>query len=157
MANSMPESLILLAAGVAGTYLFGRPVVRAWISRRWPHAEATVIRTTVDELAPRTSGGQRTYQLRIAYRYKVGERTYEGNRFSFANDGPASRMNQVIVEERRKFPNGTRLDVRYDPADPGSAVMDTSIAGWRGVAAGFSAFFLAAALVGVVRILMGQL
>ncbi|MFO1310924.1 MAG: DUF3592 domain-containing protein [Burkholderiales bacterium] len=157
MANTLPAGLILVAAGVAGTYVFGRPVVRTWISRRWPHVEATVTRTTVDELAPRRSGGQRTYRLRITYRYRVGEKTYDGDRFSFANDGPASKMNQFIVEERRKFPNGKRLDVRYDPVDPSNAVMDTSVSGWRSVAAGFSVFFLAAALVGVIRILMGQL
>lgn len=157
MANTMPEGLIVLAAGAAGTYLFGRPLVRTWISRRWPHAEGTVTRTTVDEIAPRQAGGRPTYKLRISYRYAVGGKSYDGDRFSFANDSPASRMNQFIVAERKNYPNGKRLDVRYDPADPGNAVMDTSIAGWRGVAAAFSVFFLAAALVGVIRILQGGL
>ncbi|MFO1316135.1 MAG: DUF3592 domain-containing protein [Burkholderiales bacterium] len=157
MANTLQSGLILLAAGAAGTFLFGRPVVRTWSSRRWPHVDGTVTGTAVDEIAPRRAGGQRTYQLRIRYRYAVGGKTYDGHRFSFTSDGPAHKMNQFIVEERRNYPNGKRVDVHYDPADPSNAVIDTGIAWWRGAAAGFSVFFLLAALVGVTRMLLGNL
>jgi hypothetical protein len=157
MANTLPEGLLLLAAGAAGAYFFGRPVLQTWKSRRWPKVEGTVTGTTVDELPPRIGGGQRTYQLRIRYRYAVGGKSYDGQRFSFTSAGPAHKMNQFIVEDRKNYPNGKRLDVHYDPGDPSNAVIDTSIPGWHGLAAGFGVFFLLAALVGVTRILLGNL
>lgn len=154
--NTPRDALVIVAAGAIATFFFGRPVLRSWRSRAWPHAAGTVTSSRAEPRQPDGAGvaGRRRY-VRVAYRYTVGGREFAGERYSFFTDRIAHRREEQASEDARRYAKGTRVDVRHDPDDPATAVIDTSIPWDRGALAGFSALFLVLGLVGTLRILLG--
>jgi hypothetical protein len=50
--DTIRDPAIITAAGAAGLFFFGRPVLRALRARRWPHAQGTVTRSWIETRVP---------------------------------------------------------------------------------------------------------
>lgn len=160
--GSLRDALILVAAGLLLSFIFMRPVIRAWRGRSWPHAKGTVTGSRVESgsSAPST-GGQRSllhvtqrYLVHVSYRYEAGGSSHAGQRVSFFYEAIPHRQQGAATDDGRRYAKGTPVDVRYDPRDPASAVIDTSIPWHHGAVAAFSVIFLVLGLIGLTRILL---
>jgi hypothetical protein len=106
-------------------------------SPSWPTAAGTVLRS---EVYTRLGKGPRQ-ELDIRYEYTVEGRRYESDQVLFAQRAYWFRTNAEAVTER--FPVGAHPGVRYDPDEPGIAVLDTSTDRATGAIWGGIAFLLA--------------
>lgn len=97
--------------GMLGFGLWG-----AWRSTQagmWPTAPATITRLEVRE--DRDSDGS-TYEVKVAYTYKVDGLDYEGSRVAFGYGASSGRRAHHEIYQRLK--DAKAVSVRYDPADP---------------------------------------
>jgi hypothetical protein len=129
--------LICLAFGVYLTYAGLRNRKLAKVSETWPTAGGTVL---ASEITKRTHRDQKTrvtytyYTPQIRYGYKVGGADYEGSIIRF---GDLERSSITLPQELvSKYPAGAAVGVRYDPADPNRATLETKSAGGGQIAAG---------------------
>src|SRR5258706_3814583 len=85
----------------------------------WPEASALIEQGYVDAARPR-SGGSQTWQLRYRVRYEAAgeERHATLTSHTTTSHDDAAGMHAWAAQHRR----GGRIDVRYDPAQPGRAV-----------------------------------
>ena len=91
------------------------PAARA--SREWPAADGTITRSAI---VLKSKGRKRH---RIRYEYEVGGQLYESKRIAFMDrvfGGNAS-------DRYRRYPNGSTVDVYYDPDDPSLAVIEPGV------------------------------
>ena len=112
----------LVACAVIATFA-ASPVRVAFASPGWPTAVGRVTRSAY---AVDRHGKQDVVTAELAYRYAVDGRTYDGDRIAAMrddDDGPVERAVET-------HPTGSAVDVRYDPADPGRAVVVPG-AGWQ--------------------------
>lgn len=113
------------------------PNVRRWVAARsWPTTNGTITSSAVlageaaddyrGELLTGTDeraniGGTGEYVPRVEYEYRVDGIRYEGDRISWT-DGAFSRRSMAATLVGQ-YPPGTIVELRYDPADPGEAVL----------------------------------
>jgi len=154
LMNTIRDALVITAVGAAATWLFGRPVLRAWKGRSWPQTRGTVTDSRIENPSFGTTERRKRVPLHVSYRYAVGGETYTSDRASFFSKAIIIYGYEHTNEVRRHFTKGTEVDVRYDPRNPSDAVIDGKIPWERGAAAGFSAFFFVAGMIGLVRILL---
>jgi len=153
--NTIRDALVITAVGLAATYFFGRPVLRALNGRRWSQAKGTVTASRVEHsVSGLTFGAKARYSLFVNYRYTVGVATYNADRVSFFSKVIVYRNESDANGDHRRFAKGSGIDVRYDPRNPADAVIDGTIPWELGAMAGFSLFFLVAGLIGLARILL---
>ena len=142
------DALIIIAAALAATIFFGRPIVRAWRGRAWPHAHGTVTSAAIEE---KSRSSVASYFVTVKYRYDVDGTTHAGERVSFAERAIRYRLRALASAELGRFATGTTVDVRYNPRDPADAVIDPRIP-WRwAIALCISTTFLALGLIGLLR------
>jgi hypothetical protein len=165
-SRGVPLFAFLLPAasfGVAllGAWLFVADRKKAAATRTWPVAPgritcARVIEEQVEERDEEDRSGHpriRTrYQTDLRYAYRVGGRDLAGTAISIGwteIHGTREGAEAVIA----RYPEGSSVDVHYDPADPASAVLEagTVSASWAplllalvfgAAGAGMLAFFL---------------
>ena len=70
--SSLRDALVIVAAGLALSFFFVRPVLRAWRGRRWPHAAGTVTGSRVDNEPSGLSVAKARYFVHVSYRYDAG-------------------------------------------------------------------------------------
>jgi hypothetical protein len=108
-------ALMLLLLIVAQGYSIWRAYKQTASSRSWPTTEGTIVESHPDAS---TGGEQRPdHSSIVRYRYRVGDREYEGDRI---------QLQTWLLSPRRPiagYPVGRRVDIRYDPQDPGNAVL----------------------------------
>jgi Protein of unknown function (DUF3592) len=125
--NTVKDAVVVTAAASAIVAGFGWPLLRAWRSRGWPHAQSRVTASHIDDdTSGSTKGGMRRI-VRVTYRYRVEEQDYTGSRITFASIRMKHTSWMIAQEQLARFKPGTSLDVRYNPAKPGDAVIDTSM------------------------------
>ena len=114
-----------------GTFLFAggfaagvRDMVRGRRSRGWPTAPGEILHSELRSWWGRCG---RTYKAWVTYTYRVGGRLYSGDRiihggftYTFWGRGVAS----AIVA---KYPTGSSVQVRYDPASPNKSVFEPGV------------------------------
>jgi hypothetical protein len=119
------------AFGVLGTMLLP---VAAWyyatmrfeqsmavLSRSWPTVPGRIDASEVVDKLTYRSG--RFWALDLRYAYRVGGVDYPGTRLAFA---PRWIGSQYTVDAlARRYAAGTTVEVRYDPDQPGEAVLET--------------------------------
>jgi hypothetical protein len=108
------SAALLLLLVVAQGYSIWRAYKQTGASRSWPTTEGTIVESYLDP-----SGRERRpdRSSMIRYRYRVGDRDYEGDRV---------QLPTWLLSPRRPvagYPVGRRVDVHYDPQDPGNAVL----------------------------------
>lgn len=120
---------ILLVAAFAAFGLHAWPQwSRARSSASWPSVEGTVVRC--DVVAARSSGhraGGPTYGLDLLVSYEINGITLVTDRDGF--DSVRTSDGSWYRARARELAAGTRVPVRYDPADPGFAVLRAE-GGW---------------------------
>lgn len=158
--DTIQGAAIIAAAGAAGLFFFGRPVWQAWRARRWPHAQGTVTRawteTVSRQVEPTDSTSPTTSRInvRVSYRYVVAGTVHSGDRVTFFPSTMSHGFAKLAREHCDKFAAGTAVDVRYDPRKPAEAVIETRVPRASFLAVGLGALFLAAGLVGLIRLLL---
>jgi hypothetical protein len=82
------------------------------VLRHWPAAEAQVLRSEVVPL--HTTSGQMLYDTWLELSYDVNGHHYVSGIGSFHQSTHYERK----LKQARRFPPGSRTEVRYNPADP---------------------------------------
>jgi hypothetical protein len=120
--------------------------IYALLSCRWPEATGTVVVSDLQR-SPNVEGGH-TYRPEVSYRYTVnGEefvasRTRFGDRLELGWSAPAVRI-------IRRYRVGTVVRVRYNPDDPGDAVLEPGVNGLLFASAAFGGVFT---LIGIAAL-----
>ena len=116
-------------------------------SATWPTADGVVVTAEVVE---RSSRGGDEFEPRIAYAYVVTGRPYTGH---VVRSGGFEYGNRARAEAKlAEYPVGSAVTVRYDPGDPGRAVLEPGGGGdwWlftgAGIASAVTGAFLLAAI-----------
>jgi hypothetical protein len=107
-----------------GTFMLARAQfnrANAAASRDWPSTQGMVTRSA---MTSRFTGHGMTYALDFACDYMVGGRGYQLSGVQFGTGRVNSR--ELIEGFARTYPVGSSVTVRYDPADPHIAVLDSS-------------------------------
>lgn len=116
---------------------------------RWPRVPATVVKTTytVAEGTSRVDGADiasTAFAPAIQYRYTVQGKTHTGTKYtrSFIPTS-ADKVKQILD----RYPEGARVDVFVDPADPSSAYLEAHTSAGAVILLVLGAFFLALGLL----------
>jgi Protein of unknown function (DUF3592) len=109
--------------GAVTSYLGTGTIVDAWASTSWPLTGGTVVSCRV---ARNPDAPDVTYTAHISYRYLVAGRQYKNTTVSF---GAVVSSSSPAAAERivARYPAGKAVQVAYDPADPGRAVLEPGL------------------------------
>ncbi|WP_339915340.1 DUF3592 domain-containing protein [uncultured Brevundimonas sp.] len=111
---------------IAGAWVYYRLALgRSETAARWPTVAGTITASRYQE-SPADSAdgdGHVHYFANVAYRYVVGGKTFNCERIAFHGIDPHTRLLEVqtIVD---RYPTGAVVRVRYNPDDPGEAVLE---------------------------------
>ncbi|HEX8271049.1 MAG TPA: DUF3592 domain-containing protein [Longimicrobiaceae bacterium] len=155
----MTAIVVMLAAGFAflGAAVFlasaARALRRGLLTRSWARAEGRVVRSAVARETEATGEGTvDVYRAEVRYRYEAAGAARTGSAVRADDGGSPSRSRAERTAAR--YPEGARVAVFYDPADPDRAVLERG-AGSRPVALLlWGALCLAGGLL-VLRVLCG--
>jgi hypothetical protein len=138
-------AVLLIFVAIGGLMIYSALKSRslAKASQRWPTAGGKIL---ASEVKSRTTIHRRSrttvFVPEISYGYRVAGRDYRGSVVRFGNlERATSGLAQELVA---KYRQGAMVVVRYDPANPDRATLETSASSWRQVASGV--FFIAVAL-----------
>ncbi len=94
-------------------------------SMKWPSARGRVVASDVNRC--RDNDGNWAEEARVVYEYVVNGASFKGNRITFggASSGNRSAARKTI----ERYPAGVEVDVFYDPAQPGAAVLERRLPG----------------------------
>lgn len=98
---------------------------RADAAAKWPTTTGEVLSSNVVEETGRDSDGhlETTYTPVVRYAYEVGGQSHVGIRIRVSDVafGRRKKAEEIVA----RYPEGARVQVRYDPADPASTVLET--------------------------------
>ncbi|HWT29696.1 MAG TPA: DUF3592 domain-containing protein, partial [Propylenella sp.] len=112
-----------IAALVLGVTIRNRR--RAAASLAWPTAPAAILQSEVTVGVDRDTDGDRTtyYMPVVRYAYEVGGQCYEGKRIRF---GDVKKYSDSAARKLiEPYAVGSTAEVRYDPAKPSEATLET--------------------------------
>jgi hypothetical protein len=113
---------IFLLAGLGFLVpFFLLPVWDVVVSRDWRKVPCRILESRVD--SRRGDKGSTTYAVRVRYEYPLGDRTYQGDRYSFLGDLYSSGYDGKAAVVRRLKP-GTQTFCYVHPRRPELAVLD---------------------------------
>ena len=123
--------LLLLIFGVLGIVFLAVALVsrqKAQTSQRWPTAAARVLASEVKEHVRHDSDNQTqfSYEPVVEYNYAVGGQTYASRRIAYGANSFGRGQAQKMIE---RYPVGSAVTARYNPANPTEAVLETTAAG----------------------------
>ncbi len=101
--------------------LFVVPVIRVLSARLWPAVPCRVVSSSLRS----HSGEGTTYSVDILYRYEVGGREYQSNRYNFMGGSTSGRSGKQEIVKRHK--PGMRTVCYVDPSDPTLAVLNRGL------------------------------
>ena len=111
---------------IAGAWIYYRLALgRSETAALWPSVTGTVTASRYQESPVATADGDEhiRYFANVAYRYEVDGKPYNCERIAFHGIDPHTRLLavQAIVD---RYPAGATVRVRYNPDDPGEAVLE---------------------------------
>ncbi len=115
------SALLVEAAGVVVTLFAVRSMLRQARVSRWPTVSGVVVAANLHE---EKSEGATLFRPVVSYRYQVGDRSYESQRFSWVELETSDR--DRAAEALTGLTPGASVTVTYDPVDPASAVISNS-------------------------------
>jgi hypothetical protein len=100
---------------------------------KWPVAAGRIDASGLQTIRTREiSGGYRpwrtVFKSRIVYSYGVDGQRYSADRVAFGATVTAS-LPGLVSGQARRYVEGGKVDVHYDPANPGSAVLECRVRG----------------------------
>jgi hypothetical protein len=117
----------LFAWLVAAVLLFrgGNAIRESFEARNWRSVDAIVTESDARWIEHTRALGPSmwSYELHLRYRYMIDARQYVGTRASFSAWGPNENFNPFSSAIAARFPAGTHVVARYDPADPSHSVI----------------------------------
>ena len=125
------SQIILLGAVLAlfAFIHFLRRFSTAWSMRGWRRTQGRVVTAEMRRGKKKTSDGCLLYDPVLRYSYTVGERTFEGSRFTHqAVRNAANQTTQFIA----RLAQGAEVPVYYHPRNPEEAVLQPLA--WKGSA-----------------------
>ena len=144
--------LILITAGAAAWLLMWarRSKRRAQASLTWPQVAGKVIESRLTHRV--VSGGEGAdtiyYKPHIRYAYEVGGRPYQSDTVRFGNlETSVTNKAQAYLT---KYPEGSAVSVRYDPADPQVATLESEAATGSLLVFGILMLIMSAACIGLL-------
>lgn len=134
---------IFIAVGTGvGYFVSYRPLSLAYQARSWTPTQCQVISSRIEY-------GDDSARPDIVYRYQVGGREYQSNRYNFV---PGSNSDSSTPEVVERHPAGATFECYVDPADPTQAVINRTPTIWYYM--GVIAFVVFAVIPGGVGFLM---
>lgn len=119
---------ILAAAGFAVTFWLGKPIRdQAAASAAWPSTEGRITRSRLERSH---RDGSTSVTADVGYEYAVAGATHEGFRV-WIGDGYSASPGREFRAAVGRYPEGARVTVFYDPADPAESVLEPG-ATWSG-------------------------
>jgi len=98
-------------------------------TRRWPVVSGRVVASKVGSFKGRSSNHTETfYDPLVEYEYTVDDKTYQGKQIAMGVR-VSSRTREVAERRIAAYPVDTPVQVSYDPANPGQAVLEHRVAG----------------------------
>ncbi|MCA9918240.1 MAG: DUF3592 domain-containing protein [Anaerolineales bacterium] len=134
--------LIFFAAGI-GISIWGWSVLQnARVSESWPVTDGEILTSNVriDNDDDGTS-----YFGDVTFRYAVDDVVYTSDTVSFGQYGSSNRGHAEEIVT--KYPAGNGVTVHYDPADPGTAVLEPGVTGSSYFMLAFGAVFICIPLI----------
>ena len=119
----------ILLLGLAWIGLFGfihfRAVAKAKASETWPTTAGKVLSSQVieEESRDREGGTSTWYNPVVTYSYSAEGASHQASRIRFANMRQARRAKAEEIAAR--YPEGSTPVVRYNPAKPAEAVLES--------------------------------
>ena len=141
------EFLMFVAPGVYLLQRARRDVQLVKRSMSWPSVPGRVVHSSYREEVVKNEDTETEYVPLIQYEYQVGGEIHRGSRIAFFSEHYGSR--EKALERLGAFPAGHPVNVFYDPAKPGEAVLQrqdkgsglVAAAGWVLLAVGIAALF----------------
>lgn len=136
---------IFSLAGVVGLWFLGvKPVLQVVMAQAWESVPCVVVSSDVEESS--SSDGS-TYRVAIAYRYDVGGRTYQGDRYNFSTGYSSGYKGKKDIVDQ--YPVGFETSAYVNPRDPTQSVLNRS-PGWYLLLGLFFVPFLAVGMGAIV-------
>lgn len=116
----------LFWTGITGAFdvFIGYNIWRQMQAESWPTVAGEVTRSEVESSSD--SDGT-TYSAEISFRYEVSGQPYEADTWRFGAWGSSDSSEARDVVKR--YPVGQSVEVRYNPDDPASAVLEAGVQG----------------------------
>ncbi|MGC3957259.1 MAG: DUF3592 domain-containing protein [Verrucomicrobiota bacterium] len=105
-------SLLFISAGLILVILQAQKYFRANQSHKWPSVEGVMLRSDWVK-----SG--KSYGASVAYRYKIDDRAYSSETLALWPCAGSKEAERLVKAHSAGFP----VNVRYDPNQPGRAVL----------------------------------
>lgn len=134
--------IIFFAAGI-GISIWGWSVLQnARVSESWPATDGEVVSSNV---RVSTDEDGTSYFGDVTYSYVVNDARYTSDNVSFGQYGSSDRGHAEEIVA--KYPAGSGVTVRYDPADPETAVLEPGVTWSSYLMLGFGALFTCIPLI----------
>jgi hypothetical protein len=120
-------------------------------AQSWPSVRGKIVKSAVETFSEMEDGRTRTsYRAAVEFVYAVHGRDYHGNQVKLMVQTSGSR---VFAEKVcAKYPEGSDVEVHYDPANPGTAALENPTGmSWLVLAVAVACFALAAWQLGLFR------
>lgn len=111
----------LLAAVVSGWQI--NALWNSKIASSWPEVSGQVTSSKM----VRRRARRRTRQAVVEYAYQVGDQSYRSKRTQFGDLSSFSFAGMDWTGKLARYPEGTSVQVKYNPQEPGKAVIETSL------------------------------
>jgi hypothetical protein len=125
--NTVQDAVVVTVAASAIVAGSGWPLLRAWRAKGWPHTPGVVTESHIDDARSGNLKGSSGRVVRVTYRYRVDGQEYTASRITFTQIRMQHKSWGIARDQLAQFKPGTPLDVRYNPAGPRDAVINTSM------------------------------
>ena len=151
-------SLVFVAIGAVILRYAMRTAEKARQSESWPSVEGEIAHSAIlyNTDTTTTNGSVATYKADIAYRYKVNGANYSSSKVAFLDLASSSTGRAQSIVER--YPDKSKVDVYYNPADPSESILEPGSTGGinvlyliAGIFATAGVFFLIMSLTGHIH------
>jgi hypothetical protein len=126
MGMALPTVFSLVFVGIGAallSYAF-KMAAKAQRSLSWPSVDGEIAHSAVlyqSETSP-GQGSSNTFKADISYRYKVAGRSYSSSKIALLD--VASSSSRRADDLVGRYPDKSKVEVYYDPANPGEAVLE---------------------------------
>jgi hypothetical protein len=151
-------SLVFVIIGVVILRYAMRTAEKARQSESWPSTEGEIAHsaTLYQTDSTATNNGVATFKADIAYRYKVKGASYSSSKVALLDLATSSSGRAQTIVQR--YPDKSKVQVYYNPADPSDAILEPGSTGGvnvlyliGGIFATAGVFFLVMSLTGHIH------
>jgi hypothetical protein len=111
---------IFYAVGIGMLWFGIRNIARARTAHDWPATPAAIESC---ELAENSDSDGSTWSVKVRYTYKVGARTFTGDRVAFGYTGSSDRGTHSALLE--KLNSARTVSAHYNPLNPAESTLTT--------------------------------